>query len=140
MEIHRTVIVSGERIAEVKDSKEVKPPTGAKIVDGTGKYLIPGLWDMHVHAMYPPRIDSWMPLFVANGVLGIRDMGSPMKLADVKQLREEIAAGSRPGPRIIDAGPIPLDGQKKPPPLSDFFIQVTETAQGRDLVRSIKSE
>jgi imidazolonepropionase-like amidohydrolase len=136
---HRTVIVSGERIAEVKDSRGVKPPTGAKIVDGTGKYLIPGLWDMHVHAMYPPRLDSWMLLFVANGVLGIRDMGSPMKMADVKHLREEIAAGSQPGPRIIDAGPI-LDGQKQPPPFSDFFIQVTGTAQGRDLVRSIKSE
>lgn len=136
---HRTVIVSGERIAEVKDSRGVKPPTGAKIVDATGKYLIPGLWDMHVHAMYPPRLDSWMPLFVANGVLGIRDMGSPMKVADVKRLREEIAAGSRPGPRIVDAGPI-LDGQKKLPPMSDFFIQVTGTAQGRDLVRSIKSE
>ena len=136
---HRTVIVSGERIAEVKDNKEVKPPTGAKIVDGTGKYLIPGLWDMHVHAMYTPRLESWMPLFVANGVLGIRDMGSPMKLADVKHLREEIAAGLRPGPRIVDAGPI-LDGQKKPPPLADFFVQVTGTAQARDLVRSIKSE
>jgi hypothetical protein len=94
---------------------------------------------MHVHPMYPPRLGSWMPLFVANGVLGIRDMGSPMKVADVKHLCEEIAAGSQPGPRIIDAGPI-LDGQKQPPPFSDFFIQVTGTAQGRDLVRSIKAE
>jgi imidazolonepropionase-like amidohydrolase len=136
---HRTVIVSGEWIEEVKDSKEVNAPAGAKTVDGSGKYLIPGLWDMHVHAMYPPRLDSWMPLFVANGVLGIRDMGSPMKMADVKHLREEIGAGSRPGPRIIDAGPI-LDGQKQPPPFSDFFIQVIGTAQGRDLVRTIKSE
>lgn len=103
----------------MKDSRGANPPTGAKIVDGTGKHLIPGLWDTHVHAMYAPRIDSWMPLLVANGVLGIRDMGSPMKMADVKRLREEIAVGSRPGPRIIDAGPI-LDGQKKPPPFSIF--------------------
>ena len=136
---HRTVIVSGERIVEVKDNKEVKPPTGAKIVDGTGKYLIPGLWDMHVHAMFAPTLDSWMAVFVANGVLGMRDMGSPMKLADVRHLREEIVAGLRAGPRIVDAGPI-LDGQKKAPPLSDFFVQVTGTAQARDLVRSIKSE
>jgi imidazolonepropionase-like amidohydrolase len=135
----RTVVISGEQVSVVRESERVKPPAGAKIVDGTGKFLIPGLWDMHVHAMYPPRLDSWMPLFVANGVLGVRDMGSPMKLADVKRLREEIAAGSRPGPRIIDAGPI-LDGQKQPPPFSDFFIQVTTPAQGRDLVRSIKAE
>ena len=45
----RTVIISGDRIAEVKDSRAVKPQAGAKIVDGAGKYLIPGLWDMHVH-------------------------------------------------------------------------------------------
>jgi imidazolonepropionase-like amidohydrolase len=137
--LDQTVVVSGDRISEVKASKKLKPTAGAKVVDGTGKYLIPGLWDMHVHAMYPPRLDSWMPLFVANGVVGIRDMGSPMKLADVNRLREEIAAGSRPGPRIVDAGPI-LDGQKQPPPFPDFFIYVTGTAQGRDLVRSIKSE
>jgi len=137
--LDQTVVISGERIYEIKLSKEVHPESGAMAVDGTGKYLIPGLWDMHVHAMYVPRLDSWMPLFVANGVLGVRDMGSSMKLADVKRLREEIAAGSRPGPRIIDAGPI-LDGQKQPPPFSDFFIYVTGAAQARDLVRSIKSE
>ena len=136
---NQTVLISGNRISEVNDSGKVRIAAGAKVVNGTGKYLIPGLWDMHVHAMYAPRLDSWMPLFVANGVLGIRDMGSPMKMADVQDLREEIAAGSRPGPRIVDAGPI-LDGQKQPPPFSDFFIQVTAPAQGRDLVRSIKSE
>jgi imidazolonepropionase-like amidohydrolase len=46
----RSVIVSGDRISEVRDSKGTKPPAGATIVDGRGKYLIPGLWDMHVHA------------------------------------------------------------------------------------------
>ena len=136
---NQTVLISGNRISEVNDSGKVRIAAGAKVVNGTGKYLIPGLWDMHVHAMYAPRLDSWMPLFVANGVLGIRDMDSPMRMADVQHLREEIAAGSRPGPRIVDAGPI-LDGQKQPPPFSDFFIQVTAPAQGRDLVRSIKSE
>jgi hypothetical protein len=45
-------------------------------VDGNGKYLLPGLWDMHVHAVFAERIDSMFPLFVANGVLGIRDMGT----------------------------------------------------------------
>jgi hypothetical protein len=134
----RTVIISGQRISEVIESKHVKAPSTAKILDGTGKYLIPGLWDMHVHAMYQPRIDSWMPLLVANGVLGIRDMGSPMKPTDVDRLRNDITAGKQIGPRIVDAGPV-VDGRKPPYPRSEFFIQVKTQEEGRDVVRSIKA-
>jgi hypothetical protein len=74
----RTVIISGDRISEVRDSKGIKPPAGAKVVEGRGKYLIPGLWDMHVHAVFAERLDSMFPTFLANGVLGIRDMGTSM--------------------------------------------------------------
>ena len=84
----RTVVISGGRISEVRDSKGIKPPAGTKVVDGTGKYLIPGLWDMHVHAVVAERLDRMFPTFVANGVLGIRDMGTPMPLADIDQLRQ----------------------------------------------------
>jgi len=45
----QTAVISGDRISEVKASKGVKPAADATVVDGTGKYLIPGLWDMHVH-------------------------------------------------------------------------------------------
>src|ERR1700676_134962 len=45
----RTVVFSGDRISEVGDSRVSNPPTASKVVDGRGKYLIPGLWDMHVH-------------------------------------------------------------------------------------------
>jgi hypothetical protein len=134
----RTVVISGDRISEVRDSKDVKVPSAAKVFDGTGKYLIPGLWDMHVHAMYAPRIDSWMPLLVANGVLGIRDMGSPMKLSDVDLLRKDIAAGKRLGPRIVDGASV-VDGRKVPYPRSEFFIQVKTPEEGRDVVRAIKA-
>jgi len=134
----RTVVISGERISEVRDSKDVGAPVAASVMDGTGKYLIPGLWDMHVHAMYPPRIDSWMPLLVANGVLGVRDMGSPMKLSDVDRLRKGIAEGKQLGPRIVDGGPI-VDGRKAPYPRSEFFIQVKTPEEGRDVVGSIKA-
>src|ERR1700722_4076370 len=79
---NRTVIISGDRILEVRDSKSVRPPADAKIVEGHGKYLIPGLWDMHVHAVYAERLDGMFPLFVANGILGIRDMGTSMPLPD----------------------------------------------------------
>jgi hypothetical protein len=82
----RTVIISSDRISEVKDSNGIKPPAGTKVVDGNGKYLIPGLWDMHVHSVVAERLDSMFPLFVANGVLGIRDMGTSMPLAEIEHL------------------------------------------------------
>ncbi len=51
----RTVIISGDRISEVTADKSAKPPSDAQVLQGKGKYLIPGLWDMHVHAVFPER-------------------------------------------------------------------------------------
>jgi imidazolonepropionase-like amidohydrolase len=79
----RIVVISGDRISEVKAAKSAKPPSDAQIIEGKGKYLIPGLWDMHVHALFPERLDSMFPMFVANGVLGIRDMGTSMPLTEI---------------------------------------------------------
>ena len=132
----RTVIISGDRISEVRASQGIKPPAGAKIVEGRGKYLIPGLWDMHVHAVVAERLDGMFPLFVANGVLGIRDMGTPMPLADIARLREQTANGSRRGPRIVAAGPI-LDG--RPKPLRPNFLAINTPQEGRETVRRLKS-
>jgi hypothetical protein len=132
----RTVIISGERIAEVKESTDVRLPTGAKVIDAKGKYLIPGLWDMHVHAVRPERMESMFPLLVANGVLGIRDMGTDMRVADIDPLRKQIAMGSRLGPRIVATGQI-LDG--RPTPTSGTFAAVKTPAEGRAAVRSLKA-
>src|SRR5215472_14773169 len=65
-----TVVVTGDRISAVGKSGEVGVPEGVRVVDGKGKYLIPGLWDMHVHTAAP----SFLPLYLANGVTGVRDM------------------------------------------------------------------
>jgi hypothetical protein len=132
----RTVIISGDRISEVRDSGGMKPPAGARVVDGRGKYLIPGLWDMHVHAVFAERLDSMFPTFVANGVLGIRDMGTSMPLAEIDRLRHETANGSRLGPLIVAAGPI-LDG--RPKPLRPNFLAITTPEEGRDTVRRLKT-
>lgn len=132
----RTVIISGDRISEVRDSKGIKPPTGTKVVEGRGKYLIPGLWDMHVHAVFAERLDSMFPAFVANGVLGIRDMGTSMPFTDIGRLRQQTATGSRLGPRIVAAGPI-LDG--RPKPLRPNFLAITTPEEGRDTVRRLKT-
>src|SRR5438309_2396985 len=66
-----TVVIDGDTIRAIGGSS--KAGHESQIVDGTGKFLIPGLWDMHVHVMDSDRM---LPLFVANGVLGVRDMGS----------------------------------------------------------------
>lgn len=81
----QTVAISEGKISDVAKSKNVTVPANARTVNGQGKYLIPGLWDMHVHAVFPERIDSMFPMFVANGVLGIRDMGTSMSLAEIAQ-------------------------------------------------------
>jgi imidazolonepropionase-like amidohydrolase len=131
----RTVIISSDRISEVRGSDGIKPPAGAKVVDGNGKYLIPGLWDMHVHSVHAERLDSMFPLFVANGVLGIRDMGTPMPLAEIARLRQQTANGSLLGPRIVAAGPV-LDG--RPKPTRAQFLAITTPDEGRDTVRRLK--
>jgi hypothetical protein len=132
----RTIIISGDRISDVRDSNGMKPPAGAKVVDGRGKYLIPGLWGMHVHAVFVERIDSMFPMFVANGVLGIRDMGTSMPLAEIEQLRKDTRSGARLGPIIVAAGPI-LDG--RPKPFRSNFLAITAPAEGRDAVDKLSA-
>ncbi len=67
-----TVVIIGNRITTLGKSGKVKIPTGARVIEGTGKYLIPGLWDMHVHT---GQKETFFPLYIANGVTGVRDMG-----------------------------------------------------------------
>src|SRR5262249_47386537 len=74
-----TVLIDGDRIIAVERSSKVTPPAGADILDGTAKYVIPGLWDMHVHlGLGRPYPDVAMSAFVATGITGVRDMGNSM--------------------------------------------------------------
>src|SRR5215470_4724209 len=68
-----TVVISSGRIAGIWPSNAVKIPSGARIEDCAGKFLIPGLWDMHVHLSGASDLEA--QLFVANGVTAIREMG-----------------------------------------------------------------
>lgn len=126
------VVVEGERIKQAGPARQVKIPADAQVVDGAGKFLIPGLWDMHVHTFFgeqaPAGRDVTLPLFVANGITGVRDMGS--NLDEVLQARADIAAGKLLGPRMIVAGPM-LDGPKTQFPAS---IAITTPEDGRRAV------
>ncbi len=96
-----TVIVTDNRITAVGPSDTTDVPERAKVVDGSGQYLMPGLWDTHVHASRDLGIE-YMPLLLATGVTGVRDMAGDF--AVTKRFRDEIAAGTLDGPRIYAAG------------------------------------
>jgi len=134
---HQTVIVQDGKIEAIDNSGmgfAGKLP-GAHI-DGTGKFLIPGLWDMHVHIVFgdwfPHGREVTLPLLIANGITGVRDMGSELDV--VQQWRKEIAAGTLIGPRIVMSGPM-LDGPKPRFPSS---VAITTPEDGRRAVDDLK--
>ncbi|MEP6536441.1 MAG: amidohydrolase family protein [Bryobacteraceae bacterium] len=95
---HLSVLVTGQKIVAVAPSIPV--PKGVAVINGKGKFLIPGLWDMHVHLW---ETEPLFPLYIANGVTGVRDMGSDFTRTN--QWRKNIAAGKLTGPKIITSGP-----------------------------------
>ena len=97
-----TVLIQGDEIRRVGRSDSVEVPPQAEVVDGVGRFLIPGLWDMHVHVGSHLGGPEVLPTFLAYGVTGVRDAGSPDSIAT---WASEIAAGTRVGPRILQAGP-----------------------------------
>ncbi len=99
-----SIVVDGERISQITGS-DAPAPAGAEVIDLTGKTVVPGLIDTHVHATL---LDSEsLPLFIAAGVTTARDVGG--KLEKVTQLREDLKTGAKLGPRLFVLGPL-LDG------------------------------
>jgi imidazolonepropionase-like amidohydrolase len=134
-----TVVISGSRIVAVSQAARASLPKNAQIVDSKNKYLIPGLWDMHVHTVFGDWLPRWtgerfsLPLFIANGVTGVRDMGGDLPV--LKQWRSDIASGKLLAPRMIIAGPM-LDG---PTPRFPSSAPVGSPAQGHKTVDDLKS-
>jgi len=133
-----TVVVEGKRIVEMGKSAEIQPPRKARIVEARGKYLIPGLWDMHVHEVFgdwlPANEQVTPPLFVANGITGVRDMGGDLPV--LKRWRAQIEAGTLLGPRMYIAGPM-LDG---PIPRFPSSAPVADAADGRRVVDELTAQ
>jgi imidazolonepropionase-like amidohydrolase len=131
----QTVVVSDGKIREVGAAKDVKIPGGARVIDGKGKFLIPGLWDMHVHLLWDPAIDTLFPLCIANGVTGVRDMHTHFPFEQIHRWQKEIEEGKRVGPRFVYAGPI-VDG---PRPIWPGSIAAGDAEAGRKAVRDVKA-
>ncbi len=125
-----TVVLDGNRILSVGAGSS--GPTSGRVVDAHGRYLIPGLWDMHTHVFFDRTAndgnDLILPMFVAFGITGIRDMGSA--LDPVLAARAAIAKHQQLGPRMVVSGPM-LDG-----PASSYkaAIAITTPESGRQAV------
>jgi hypothetical protein len=104
----RAVVVSDHRTSAVVEAKGFHPAKNAHVIDGSGQFLIPGLWDMHVHSAFgdwfPGGRDIILPLFIANGVTGVRDMGGDLPV--LLKWREQIAAREIVGPQMVISGPM----------------------------------
>jgi len=127
-EPNMTAIVDGDRIVAVGPWRKTHIPRKAVVVDGAGKFLIPGLWDMHVHGASDARAPWSHLLFLANGVVGVRDMSGP---PDAHVWRATQASNEDPSPTVYLGSPI-IDG---PNPVWPESIVVTDEAQGREVVK-----
>ena len=137
LQAHKTIVVEGKRIARIENaSRETR---AAATLDGTGMFVIPGLWDMHIHAYFTndsSRFHStseiMFPLFIVNGVTGVRDLGS--NLDATLAARDSIAAHQLVGPRMMVSGPM-LDG---PTTRYAAAIKVATPDEARAAVRVLK--
>ena len=129
----QTVLISGDRIVMVVPTALAAPPAGAQLVDGEGRYLIPGLWDAHVHAA---RNLAWhLPMFLAHGVTAIRNMnpGTDDAIPLTQSIRRRLASGDLLGPRMIAGGPT-VDGD---PPAATSPMVARDAAAARAAVDAL---
>ena len=131
-----TVVVADRRIASIGPTTSVRIPSGAQTIDATGKFLIPGLWDMHLHS-FTDFDTNWMyPLLLAHGVTGVRELGTRVAPERIAQIRREILEGTRLGPRYGSATGTILDG---PGSTIRPSVVVETPEQGRQRVKELRA-
>ena len=104
---NQTVMIQGDSIFGLGDDSLLERYQSENLVKGQGKFLMPGLWDNHVHfggAEYVDENEQLLPLYLAFGVTTVRDAAGDISL-DVLKWRDEINAGDRLGPKILTSGP-----------------------------------
>jgi imidazolonepropionase-like amidohydrolase len=122
----QTVVVKDDRIVAIGRAAAI--PRDAQVISGRGRFLIPGLWDMHVHLCVAGP--SALPVLLANGVTSVRDMGGFLR--DLDDWRRGIEDGMLAGPRIFRAGPI-VNGKV----FNEMQIGVGDAAEARGAVRAL---
>jgi len=122
-----TVTVSGEKIKQISKQSHIDSPKEARIINGAGLFLVPGLIDAHVH--YYDQV-TYGPMMIVNGVLFVRDMGNSTN--EALALRDKLKIREILGPEMIVTGSI-LDGN--PPLISQISIPCRTPEEGREAVR-----
>jgi imidazolonepropionase-like amidohydrolase len=130
---HRTVFIEDGMVVAVHAPGGEHPHADADVVEGKDKFLIPGLWDMHTHITHT---DVDFPLFIANGVLGIRNMGGVQD--EVFAWQKQLKDGSLFGPMAFVSGPI-LDGPDGPVQPKSYGVRIANAAEGRAEVDTLKA-
>jgi len=126
----QTVLIESGRITAVGAAATVKVPKSARTIDGSGKYLLPGFWDMHVHLAGVTTDPAWgkevlLPLLLANGITGVRDMGGDLEALLAWQRDAE--SGTLLGPHIVCSGPfLAARGRKTG---EQYPVRTTEAAR-----------
>lgn len=132
------VVVAGGRIERVAPAGERRQGGGGRVVDVRGKFIIPGLWDMHVEQALPLReglaVDSnaafFHPLFIAHGVTGVRDVAGALPI--LRRWQRDVEAGTHVGPRTIATGP------KLSPRATNATHRVTTPAEAAAATRALR--
>ena len=130
---NKTVFIEDGVILSVKQSNGVPAPSGPNVVDGHGKFVIPGMWDMHTHISHT---DVDFPLYIANGVLGIRSMGGVQD--EVFAWQKQLKDGSLFGPMAYVSGPI-LDGPHGPVQPQSYGVRISTADEGKAEVDALKA-
>ena len=125
-----TIAITDSIITAVGPGDEITIPRKANVINCKGKYIVPGLWDMHVHL--GNATSAALPLFIVNGVTGVRDMGS-RSFDSIQKWRQQIRSGQVTGPRIISPGPILNGGH----PDQDYQIGVNTEEEAIHMVDSL---
>jgi imidazolonepropionase-like amidohydrolase len=131
-----TVVIEDGSIVALGPSARVQVPADARVVDGRGRWLMPALWDMHVHLANRPEPGlEWsflVPSLLAHGVVGVRDMGSEWDR--IRALRDSIAASRWRAPEVLSPGPFVDGAAAEAGPL---FRPVADARAARAAVRSL---
>ena len=129
-----TVVIKKGRISAIAKVGFVAEGRDIQIINANGKYLIPGLWDMHVHSAFvSPNWDERViyPLYIANGVTGVRDMGGDPDVLESR--RSRIESGKLFGPHLVLAGPFLAGGKS-----DQETIAVNTPEEARRAVDAVK--
>jgi imidazolonepropionase-like amidohydrolase len=114
----QTVLIEAGHITAVGATAKIKVPKTARTIDASGKFLLPGFWDMHVHIAGLNADPSWskqvlLPLLLANGITGVRDMGGDLDV--LLSWQRDAESGALLAPHIVAAGPFLVGSGKKTP-------------------------